>query len=241
MYYAELAQEYRVDLLCVGTEIYGTVGEESEWRNTINIVRKTYKGPITYSDSVSWNLNAWEEIQWADELDYIGVNLYKKLTTKTDPTIEELTSAFEKIFDGELKPLSERLNKPIILTEFGYRNVDGTNANPDPDYTNEIDDQEVADIYEALFCNLVKNPSLIIGLFPWVYSHKSTPTFEREDSGITFEIREKPAEEVIKAWYSQVEEEMSFWMQWWFWAIVVGIVVLVGTVYFLKRRKPSHL
>lgn len=30
------------------------------------------------------------------------------------------------------------------------------------------------------------------------------------------------------------------WMQWWFWIIVtVGIMVLAGVVYFLKRRKPS--
>jgi parallel beta-helix repeat protein len=33
--------------------------------------------------------------------------------------------------------------------------------------------------------------------------------------------------------------EVPFWMQWWFWAIVVaGIIALAGTVYFLKRRKP---
>jgi len=37
----------------------------------------------------------------------------------------------------------------------------------------------------------------------------------------------------------QVEDEVPFWMQWWFYAIVaVGIVALAGTVYFLKKRKP---
>jgi len=36
-----------------------------------------------------------------------------------------------------------------------------------------------------------------------------------------------------------VEGKVSFWMQWWFWAIAVtGIAVLVGAVYFLKERKP---
>ena len=36
----------------------------------------------------------------------------------------------------------------------------------------------------------------------------------------------------------QVEDEVPFWMQWWFYAIVaVGIVALAGTVYFLKKRK----
>lgn len=33
-----------------------------------------------------------------------------------------------------------------------------------------------------------------------------------------------------------------FWMQWWFWPIVAaGILVLGGAVYFLKRKKSSHI
>jgi len=35
-------------------------------------------------------------------------------------------------------------------------------------------------------------------------------------------------------------EEVPFWMQWWFFAIVAGVIVaLVGTIYFLRKRKPS--
>jgi len=35
------------------------------------------------------------------------------------------------------------------------------------------------------------------------------------------------------------EEEVPFWMQLWFWTIVIaGIVVLAGAVYFLKKKKP---
>jgi len=33
---------------------------------------------------------------------------------------------------------------------------------------------------------------------------------------------------------------VAVWTQWWFWLIVtLAIIVLAGTVYFLKRRKPS--
>jgi len=47
----------------------------------------------------------------------------------------------------------------------------------------------------------------------------------------------------IQAWQSAgypVEEDVPFWMQRWFWAIIgAGIVVLAITVYSLKKRKPS--
>jgi parallel beta-helix repeat protein len=34
--------------------------------------------------------------------------------------------------------------------------------------------------------------------------------------------------------------ETPFWMQWWLWAIVAGVIVaLAGSVYFLKKRKPK--
>jgi len=37
-----------------------------------------------------------------------------------------------------------------------------------------------------------------------------------------------------------LKEEVPFWMQWWFWAIVeTGIAVLAIAVYFLKKRKAS--
>ncbi len=45
----------------------------------------------------------------------------------------------------------------------------------------------------------------------------------------------------IQAWQSAgypVEEDVPFWMQRWFWAIIgAGIVVLAITVYSLKKRK----
>ncbi len=35
------------------------------------------------------------------------------------------------------------------------------------------------------------------------------------------------------------EENVPFWLQLWFWTIVIaGIVVLAGAVYFLKKKKP---
>jgi parallel beta-helix repeat protein len=46
---------------------------------------------------------------------------------------------------------------------------------------------------------------------------------------------------LMSAWgLVEKEDNVPFWMQWWFWAIVAaGILVLAGAVYFLKKRNPS--
>jgi len=40
-------------------------------------------------------------------------------------------------------------------------------------------------------------------------------------------------------WKAAPEGEIPFWMQWWFWTTVMaGSVVLVGAIYFLRKKKP---
>jgi len=46
---------------------------------------------------------------------------------------------------------------------------------------------------------------------------------------------------LMSPWVAEKETTFppAFWMQWWFWTIVVaGIIALAGTGYFLKKRKP---
>ncbi|UCE15212.1 MAG: rhodanese-like domain-containing protein [Candidatus Bathyarchaeota archaeon] len=44
---------------------------------------------------------------------------------------------------------------------------------------------------------------------------------------------------VLDATETNMGQDASFWMQWWFWATATsGIVVLAVTVYFLKKREP---
>ena len=41
-------------------------------------------------------------------------------------------------------------------------------------------------------------------------------------------------------YYVYEVSQVPFWMQWWFWVIViVGIAALAGAVYFLMKRKPQ--
>src|SRR5690606_17638192 len=47
--YARLAEELKIPLLCIGTELEKTSQREKEWRNLIAEVRKIYSAKITYA------------------------------------------------------------------------------------------------------------------------------------------------------------------------------------------------
>lgn len=197
-HYAAFAQEAGVDMLCIGAESGGTTHREADWRRVIQEVRERYKGPITYSalNTASWGFPHSEEnrIKWWDAVDYIGVSAYYELTSKNDPTVEELKEAWVK--NGHialLEDLSRRFNKSIIFTEIGYVNKDGANKIPGNFSINTpTDSQEQADCYQAALEVLWEKPWLK-GIFWWQWSATSAPWPENPQG--------KPAEEVVKKFY----------------------------------------
>ncbi len=102
-------------------------------------------------------------------LDYIGVLGYFPMTKINDPTVEELKSAWiEKGILSRLEALSEKFQKPIIISEIGYDSCDGTNMHPAAPVTPDIDLQEQADCYQAAFEVLLGQPWLK-GIFWWMW------------------------------------------------------------------------
>ena len=101
-----------------------------------------------------------------------------------------------------LEDVSGRFQRPIILTEFGYRSADGTNTVPGA-YRDEppLDLQEQADAYQAALEVLWGQPWLA-GIF---FGGKRPAgslirTSEGEDDN-GFTPYGKPAEEVLKTFY----------------------------------------
>lgn len=97
-------------------------------------------------------------------MDYIGLSGYSRLTNKNDPTVEELKSAWvERGYLSRLEGLSQKFQKPIIISEIGYVSADGTNTDP-PNFRKfanaAADLQEQADCYQAAFEVLRDKPWL---------------------------------------------------------------------------------
>ncbi|MEJ2272925.1 MAG: hypothetical protein P8X91_10770, partial [Candidatus Bathyarchaeota archaeon] len=95
------------------------------------------------------------------------------------------------------------VNKPVILTEIGYRSGDGTNIAP-ANYWLEmsIDLQEQVDCYETAFQTLW-NRNWFYGFYWWTWIYDPAQG-GANDSYHT--PQNKPAQELITQWYSQTRQ-----------------------------------
>jgi glycosyl hydrolase family 113 len=124
--YAELAQEVKIEILCIGTELETFIEKRPEyWHNLIIEIKKIYKGKLTYAAN-------WDEFKrtpfWSD-LDYIGVDAYFPVSDAKTPTVTQCLEGWKQ-HKKMIKSLSDKYNKPILFTEFGYRSVDYTGKEP---------------------------------------------------------------------------------------------------------------
>jgi hypothetical protein len=197
--FANLAEQNKVEMFCIGTELNGTVSWEAQWRNVVSSVRQRYSGLLTYA--ATW----WKEydklVKWWDALDYVGINAYFPLSNKTDPTITEIKNTWHNI-NNYLDSFYSKVHKPIIFTEVGYLSTDGTNQDPSNyrlqyDMSRRTDCQEQADCYEAAF-EAVWRKSWFVGMFWWYWQ---TNPDAGGPNNRDYTPQNKLAQDVIRKWY----------------------------------------
>jgi len=118
---AELCRD--ADAFVVGTELDKTIAHEKKWREVIADVRRNFPGPITYAA----NWDRYQNVQFWDALDVIGIQAYFPLLEKNDdedehrepPSASELDAGWARIMK-DLHAFSERTGKKIAFTELGY-------------------------------------------------------------------------------------------------------------------------
>jgi len=92
------------------------------WSSLIRTTRQHYKGPLTYAA----NFDNYQNIDFWDQLDFIGINAYFPLRQFGDTTTTELGAQLDagwKSIYADINLLRERDtldSKPVIFTELGY-------------------------------------------------------------------------------------------------------------------------
>jgi hypothetical protein len=193
--YAALAEDQRLEQFCVGTELAGTSGREAEWRAVVDAVRDVYSGELVYAS----NHGEENSIAWWGALDYIGVDAYYALTSSNDPTLDDLLAAWRMRLN-RFQALSQRFDKPIVITEIGYRSVDGANREPWAWGTKgEVDLHEQAICYRAALESFWAQPWLA-GIYWWNWD---TDPEQGGEQDIGFTPHGKPAEEILQVYYNR--------------------------------------
>lgn len=124
--YARLAEETKVPIFCIGTELEQFVINRPEyWKKLIQEIKATYKGKLTYAA----NWDEYPRINFWKDLDYIGIDAYFPLSDKKTPSVEQLKKGWQP-WKAKIKALSKAKNRQVIFTEFGYRSIDFTGKKP---------------------------------------------------------------------------------------------------------------
>ena len=118
--YIKIADSLQVELVCIGTEVRQSTAQRNEfWQKLISQSKLQYSGKLTYAA----NWDEYENIDFWDQLDYIGIDAYFPLSEEKFINKDGLMRAWQ-MPKTEMRRLSEHYQKQILFTEYGYESID---------------------------------------------------------------------------------------------------------------------
>jgi hypothetical protein len=193
--WVELARDENVAMFAVGAELVSSEERTAEWQNLIASVRRQYPGRLIYS----FNWDHYEPAQFHHHLDAIGISGYFSLDPEVELSEAALVANWLDV-KNRLMEFSRRVERPFLFTEIGCPSVAGAARNP-WDYFQEgpPDPRGQAEALSAFIRAWDGTPELD-GVFIWNYS----PVRGGADD-TSYSIKGKPAEQIVKAWYSKMK------------------------------------
>ncbi len=200
---AELARDLNVEMLCVGTELVTLTGARyaAEWTRILERVRAVYPGLLVYAANGNHPADEFTRVSFWPQVDLLGLDVYPPLTSRTNPTRQELVDAWRRNRAGHdmvaaYRDFQGAHGKPLIFTEVGYRSLDGTNRAPwDWQASATEDPAEQADCYQALYEVWSGETAWMRGLFWWSWGVTAPGAGDTN-----YDAWGKPAEDVLRAW-----------------------------------------
>jgi len=189
--WAKGAEACGASRLVLGTELAGTLHDETQWRELVARVRTVFGGELTYAAS-------WDEadlVPFWDALDRVGVDAYQPVAGETRHGRLDVLAAWQPWLD-RMHRLARRTGRPVLLSELGYRSVEGAGRRPWASEGGVRDDATQADLYWAAL-EAMRTPRWLGGVLVWDWPAVPDPALD--PTGYT--PRDKPAETVLsEAW-----------------------------------------
>lgn len=193
--FAKLAEREKVEMLCVGTEMHHVaVDRPFFWKELIKEIRIVYSGKVTYAE----NWDCYDQVPFWNDLDFIGIDAYFPIAEGNNPSDRKLYEGWKKL-DLELSSYSEKLDKSIIFTEYGYRSIAACAESP-WNYKSESNVSEQAQYraLKALYDVMWEKPYFAGGfLWKWYPDHINAGG----SKNTMFTVQNKKAEELVRSRY----------------------------------------
>ncbi len=190
---AAIADSMKVELFCIGTELGASVLQRPQfWKRMIDSLKTRYHGKLTYAA----NWDDYRKVPFWDKLDYIGIDGYFPLNENATPSESELIENWKK-YVTSLKDFSSAKSRPVLFTEYGYRNVDYNCKEPWKENDGAQNDEAQVNAFEAFYQSFAGQP-WFSGGFVWKWYPDSG---HHGRNKIDFTPQEKPALKVITNWY----------------------------------------
>lgn len=200
IHYAMLAEIYNMPMFCLGVEFAkATVQRSDDWKKLIKQTRGIYAGQLTYA--ANWG-DEFENIDFWEELDFIGLNCYYPLHHSEECSKEELKNGFEKVID-KIESVVKKHKKPLVFTEIGFRSINAPWKEPHAGQRNDsFNGEHQKKCYEAVF-ESVKDQKWCKGILWWKFP--CYLDYRGLENG-SFTPNNKPAEEIVKEWFLKLAE-----------------------------------
>ena len=187
-HYARISQEMGCAMHIAGCEMVQSERREKEWRRIITDIRRDYRGLVSY------NTDKYQEhnVKWWDAVDVISSSGYYPIT---DWNVQ--LDRIEKVV--------KQFDKPFFFAEAGCMSVEGSKNVPN-DWTvrGEIDLEGQAKWFETMYETCIKR-DWVWGWALWSWTDKLYALSLVEQKG-DYEIYGKPAEEVVKKYYTALQK-----------------------------------
>lgn len=197
LHYARMAEELDVELLAVGVELPCEGAREAQWRALIAEIRESYHGELTYAA----NWDRAESVPFWEAVDFVGVQFYPSLARELGAPEADMARSLGRRLD-ELGALSRRSGRPVLLTEVGYKSIEGAEVHPhewpERHGAPTVSEAAQAQAYRRLFA-AVSEREFIRGLYLWKWF---TDPDTDEEGADGFSPRGKRAEAVLRSAFS---------------------------------------
>ncbi|WP_310556975.1 glycoside hydrolase family 113 [Flavobacterium sp.] len=197
LFYAKIAETTNCEIYCIGTELNSFVSSRPFfWKNLITKIKKVYSGKITYAE----NWDTYKQVPFISSLDYIGIDAYFPLSGEKTPTLKTIQKAWKPL-KNEIKKLSEKYNRKILFTEYGYQSKDFTAQEPweySKDKLVNLKGQEIA--LKSIYTIFWKEDWFAGGfLWKWYDNHNEVGGTIDTD----YTVQNKPSELIVKNQYAK--------------------------------------